>query len=381
MQSEIVISGAGFGAFLAAIALKRAGANVVVVSNTEIEKFTVDGRVFAISANSKAYLEEIGIWKCLEHEVSPIDDIVVADEESRLHYDSDLIGESLGYTVSAARLLDFMKEIIGEVKVGVITKLSCSNANISIELEGESVLKSQLLICAEGKHSRLRGLAGITSFEHKYNQEILTFVIDHELDHESLAFERFFDNGPFAVLPISGGYKSSVIFTDSPEKVEYFLVRKSELENEVKIRMNSYLGDISINGDIFQHNLSLIVPNRLYKNRVVLVADSAHGMHPIAGQGFNLGIRDIQCLADLVYEYKSYGLDVGSNSLLKKYSCQRMVDIGVMVCATDAIVRIFSCKSSITKSIRQKALSIVDSSNILKKSIMRYAMGYVNDYL
>jgi 2-octaprenyl-6-methoxyphenol hydroxylase len=259
---------------------------------------------------------------------------------------------------------NFHQEIIFEDNQAVIT------------LDNQRIISAKLLPACDGRFSTLRTKFNIKTFQKSYQQTALVFNISHSESHQNIALEKFVPDGPFAVLPMKNPLESSIVWTLTNQNAE--TVSQMDEENflhQLKKLVGNYLGEIKVITSPFKYNLDLIVAEKFYHQRMTLVGDAAHGIHPITGQGFNLGIEDIKVLTNLVKKYFECGLDIGSETLLQKYNQIRKVETYKMVGATDSLNGLFSNRSITLKTLRSTGLGIVEKIPTLKKFFIKSAGG------
>lgn len=386
MQYDVIIAGGGMVGLTQTIALAREGLRVAVLERTPLPaqlEPAFDGRVSAVALASQRLLSAVGAWEGMEPHAQPILDIRVSDGDSPffLHYDHHEVGsEPFGWIVEnrhirhalieAARALPTLEVIIDEVR--------------HIEAQGSTVtvngaLAASLLIGADGKQSRVRELAGISCLEASYKQSAIVCTIAHAQPHGGLAQERFLPAGPFAVLPMTGN-RSSLVWTEKTENIPLFLrLPEEEFVQEIRERVGDYLGEIRTEGPRFSYPLSLAHAQSYTAPRLALIGDAAHGIHPIAGQGVNLGWRDVAALAELITERAKLGLDIGAEDVLAAYARRRRFDNCSMLAVTDGLNRLFSNNLWPLKLARGLGLWGVSHLPPLKRFFMRDAMGLAGD--
>ncbi|WP_253299787.1 2-octaprenyl-6-methoxyphenyl hydroxylase [Wolbachia endosymbiont of Chironomus riparius] len=384
MNYDVIISGGGLIGLITAIGLSQNSISAAVIEKDTLPRIPCDNRAFAISQGSKKILEKLGIWQFIEKEAEPILDICILDADSpfTVHYDHKMIGEEpMGYVVDSAIIWNtinshFLNQlnIFSPHSYQIVT---CDSGYVEVALDDQKKLTSQLFICAEGKSSKIPELFSMPKIKFNYKQSSIVCNVKHELHHENLAVERFFSDGPFAILPMKGGYLSSIVWTSSCEIAEMLMsLSDEEFIVELKKRFGSYLGEIELLGTRGVYPLSFSFVKRLYKNRVLLIGDAAHAIHPVAGQGLNLGIRDVESVIRHAANAKVSGIDIGSNYLLQKISRDRLFDNVSMALATDGLNRVFSNRIFCIKVLRNFGLMIVENSSLLKKRFIQHAMGF-----
>lgn len=354
--------------------------SVAVIEKNSLPRVVDDNRAFAISQGSKKILEKLGIWQFIESEAEPILDICILDAVT-VHYNHKMVDEEpMGYVINNATIWNAINNnFLNKLNIyspHSYKTIACDSGYVEVILDNNQELISSLLICAEGKNSKLPELFSIPIVKFDYKQSSIVFNVKHELYHQNLAVERFFPGGPFAILPMKDGYTSSIVWTEK-SGISKMLMNLSEEEFivELKKRFGSYLGKIKLEGKRKFYPLSFAFAKKLYKGRVLLIGDAAHSIHPVAGQGLNLGIRDVESVIKHTVAAKASGIDVGSSYLLKKISRNRYFDNFTMALATDGLNRMFSNRIFCAKALRNLGLIAVENSNFLKKSFIRHAMG------
>jgi 2-octaprenyl-6-methoxyphenol hydroxylase len=385
---ETIIIGAGLVGMVMACSLAKNGVSVIVIESGDLKKINAresDGRTSAISFGSSQIFNEIGIWQKLKEHGGEILDIRVTDGASPLflHYDHKLVGDNpMGHIIenyyirsalfSQAAELPNLK-IIDNTKYKSIDR----DANkVTITLENGEIITASLLIAADGKNSAIRQKAGIKTSNWSYNQCGIVCTVAHEKHHENIAVEKFLPAGPFAMLPMHGGHHSSLVWTETAALAPLFMkMNEAEFLEQIALRFGDHLGVLQVKGGRFSYPLSLMQASRYTDTRLALIGDAAHAIHPIAGQGFNLGIRDIPPLTKLILDAKNLGLDIGSDSILSEYAKTRSFDSITMLTITDLLNRMFSNDIFAIKHARRIGLAAVNKLPAVKKFFMKHAMG------
>lgn len=374
-----------------AVALARAGLSVAVVDKAKMQaqlEPSFDGRVSAISFGSKCILDGIGVWKAIAPEAQPILDIRVSDGQMPffLHYDHHDIGDSpLGYIVENRHIRHSLQGALAESPTLVafdgaaLASFERDESGVTVRLDGGQVLRCKLLVAADGKFSSVRQQAGIGSVDWKYEQTAIVCTIGHELAHHGLAQERFLPAGPFAVLPLTQN-RSSLVWVEPQDRASVYLeLDEAEFVQEIEERVGGYLGKIHTLGARFSYPLSLMHAKHYTGYRLALIGDAAHAIHPIAGQGVNLGFRDVAVLSQLVIERFRLGLDIGAPDVLAGYQRWRRFDNVAMLAVTDGLNRLFGFKLLPVQLARGLGLWAVGKMPPLKRFFMRHAMGLAGD--
>lgn len=388
---DTIIIGGGLVGMATAVALADAGLRVAIVERTppptQLQE-SFDGRVSAIALGSQKLFSQLGVWPHLAPDAEPIHDIRVIDKNSPLflHYDHREVGnEPFGWILENrhiraglfARAADLPRlELFSPATVVTSQTLP---GHVEVTLADGRHLAAPLLIAADGKHSRLREQAGIKAHTLPYQQTAIVCTIAHSEPHHGLALERFLPIGPFAVLPMQHN-RSSLVWTESHERAKLMLELPDDLFlREIERRVGGYLGALSLAGERFSYPLKLVHAESYIAPRLALVGDAAHGIHPIAGQGVNLGFRDVAALAEVLVEAKRLGLDMGAESTLQAYTRWRSFDALAMVATTDLLTRLFSNNIFPLVHARRLGLGLVGKLPPVKRFFMRHAMGMEGD--
>jgi 2-octaprenyl-6-methoxyphenol hydroxylase len=250
---------------------------------------------------------------------------------------------------------------------------------LAARLSDGTRLVTRLLVAADGARSRLREFAGIATYGWDYGQSAIVTTVAHERDHGGRAEEHFLPGGPFAILPLKGR-RSSIVWTDTKAEAERILALADEtFHAELERRFGLHLGEISVVGPRRSYPVALTIARSFVADRLALVGDAAHVIHPIAGQGLNLGLRDVAALAEVVVDAARLGLDIGGASVLERYQRWRRFDTMAMGVATDGLNRLFSNHSDALRLLRDVGLGVVDRLPGLKRLFMREAAGLVGE--
>ncbi|WP_417515991.1 UbiH/UbiF/VisC/COQ6 family ubiquinone biosynthesis hydroxylase [Minwuia sp.] len=390
LRTRVLIVGGGLVGQTLAVALDRQGIASIVVDRESPETMTeppFDGRASAIAAASWRMLDRLGIAGHIR-DVQPIDEIRVSDGNSPLflHYDHrDLGTEPLGQMVeNRFTRLALLKALEGSRRAtlkapATVGRVRRGPGGIEASLNDGTVIRAELCIAADGRMSRLRQEAGIEVLQWRYPQDGIVCTIAHDLPHQGIAHERFLPAGPFAILPLTGN-RASLVWTERSDMAPGFMdLDDAAFTAEIQQRIGGFLGDIQVVGPRFRYPLTLVLAKDYRARRLALVGDAAHGIHPIAGQGFNLGLRDVAALAEVLGEAASLGLDLGSDAVLEKYERWRRTDSVALTAVTDILNRMFSNDLPPLKVARDLGLAAVHRAKPLKKLFMRHAMGDVGD--
>jgi 2-octaprenyl-6-methoxyphenol hydroxylase len=399
-QVDVCVVGAGpVGGTLACL-LATEGVRTAVIDHAPLppmEHPDFDGRAYAIAMGSRRVLERAGLWERLPFPPGPIRDIRVSDGKvgrpaSRLflHFDSREAGvegaeEAFGWMVEARSLrmaINARMAELGALDVFAPAKASVTRRDESalVEIEGGISLEARLVVAAEGRNSKLRDQAGIKVTRLPYGQTGIVVAIAHALPHHGTALEHFLPAGPFAQLPMAGTEGapnlSAIVWTERDAVAKTLLAMDdAAFGREVARRLGSHLGEIRPIGRRWSYPLGALHAHRYTDMRLALIGDAAHGVHPIAGQGLNLGFQDVGVLGGLVVDAVSAGEDVGAASLLRRYQAMRRPEVLLMLAATDALDRLFSSDNPLLRVARDLGIGAVHRMPRLKRMFMRRAMG------
>jgi len=393
---ELLVAGGGLIGLLLGVACAGAGLEVAVVDRqdpaaTLSEGF--DGRTSAIAYGSKLVLEGVGLWRDLAADAEPILEIRVADDESPLflHYDHRELGGDLprgaplGYIVenrnlrralvARAAALSNLRLVAPEEVVAVERNALGATATLS---DGRR-LGARLAAAADGRESPLRRAAGIRTAKWRYAQTGIVTTVRHERPHAGIAVEHFLPAGPFAILPMTGN-RCSIVWTEDAALAPRLLALPQEaFVAELAVRFGDFLGRVEPVGPRWAYPLWLMQAQSYVATRLALVGEAAHVIHPIAGQGLNIGIRDVAVLAELIVDARRLGLDIGDDALLQRYQQWRRSDAVVLAAVTDALNRLFSNRVAPLRLVRDIGLAAVHRLPPLKRVLMRHAMGVLGD--
>jgi 2-octaprenyl-6-methoxyphenol hydroxylase len=391
IEADILIIGGGLvGGTLGCILADQGMSVVLVDREAPSDQMTpeYDGRASAIALGTQRVLEGAGLWDDLKDDSAPIDDIRVTDGDSLmfLHYDhNDMDIRPFGYMVENRRLRVALARRFGSLKklnvlaLDSIRNLDRDAGGVTATLESGKTISAKLAIGADGRSSQTREDAGIELTQWSYNQSGIVCTVEHEQSHENIAHERFLPAGPFAILPLTGN-RSCIVWTERSELAPAMMaLGDDEFNAELARRFGDFLGKTRPTGPRWCYPLSLQFAERVLDKRLVLVGDAAHAMHPIAGQGLNMGLRDVAAMAEVLSDAHRLGLDLGSAAVLERYERWRRFDNTLMLCMTDLLNRLFSNDIAPIRLARDLGLAVVNRIPLLKRFFMRHAMGLVGD--
>src|SRR5436190_11671456 len=383
-MADIIIVGGGLTGGTLACAMAEKGLEVAVVDQMDPGRPALsDGRSFALSRSSFHILSKLGIWETLD-EVTPITKIHTSDGilPQWIEFDEeDVKGGPLGYVVDSALLKAKILEKVLSFK-NITFHVPCAVKHIertefqaSLETDRGEKLKAPLCIAADGRFSHVRTEAQIPLIKWSYDQLAIVCNMTHTLPHRNKAFEHFLPWGPLAFVPRPGN-ESGLVWSVEKAKADVFMaLPPEEFAAEIQALYGDCLGQLTLSSQRRSYPLSVCLPKRLIDRRLALVGDAAHTFHPVAGQGLNVGLRDVAILAEVLTEAFSLGLDLGAIQVLKTYQKQRRLDIGLMTLLTDGMVRIFSNQSRGLARIRSLGFAFTEHIGPLKRQMIRHAMG------
>ncbi|NQW10716.1 MAG: UbiH/UbiF/VisC/COQ6 family ubiquinone biosynthesis hydroxylase [Alphaproteobacteria bacterium] len=385
---DAVILGAGLSGLTTALALAEGGLTVSLVD--QIDPRTAAGgqsdvRTTAISLSSRRLLTTLGAWDAVASDAEPILDIRVSDFESPfyLHYDhraagDEPMGHIVGNTALKASLLDRLAahgDRVSIIAPGIAAALRRQAGGATLTLDDGQTLTAPVILGADGRRSRLRDLAGIRVTTTDYRQSSIVDTIAHERPHHNLAHERFLPGGPIALLPLRH-QRSALVWTERTKVANHIAqLDDATFGAALQERVGDSLGRLTPLGPRQVYPLSLVVAEAYVAERVALVGDAAHAIHPIAGQGFNLGLRDVAALAEVLTDASRLGLDLGSATVLRDYQRRRRFDTMTLVAATDGLTRLFSNDIAPLRTVRGLGLGLVERIPAFKRAAIRHAMG------
>ena len=369
-----------------ALSLTRRGIPVAIIEKNKKSKLSKinDLRTSAISQGSSRILTNLNIWNKIGNKAQLINSILVKDGKmSEINFDSESISEGpLGYIIENNILKEFVfKELTKNDLIDIyydveIQEIENKRQDVVKLKTNKGIFESYLLVGADGRYSKIRELSSFKYFYNDYNQRALVFNISHEQNHNSSAVEYFFPSGPLALLPMKNKNQkmSSVVWTIE-NSMQLDLKRKNTFLKEFEKRYNGHFGKILNFSKPVPYDLNVFYCYNYFKNRIILIGDACQAIHPIAGQGLNLGIRDAYILANTLEEGLSLGIDFGDGLLLEKYSRQRSIDKNLLVQSTHNLNKLFSNNTFFLSAIRKMGLRIFNQSMFLKKQSMLFAMG------
>lgn len=394
VQGSIVIGGGAFAGLALALALRQGlGPEIpVIVADPALStRPSRDPRATAIVAACRRLFEAIGAWDDVRGEAQPILDMVVTDSKLEdatrpvfLNFAGDVApGEPFAHMVENRRLIDALvvrAEAEGiDLRATTVASYDARADGIDVTLGDGSVIAASLLVAADGAKSKLRERAGIATHGWEYDQSGIVVTVGHERDHEGRAEEHFLPAGPFAILPLSGK-RSSLVWTERrAEAARIIALSDEEFHGELERRFGLHLGEVKALDKPRAFPLSYFVARSFIAERLALVGDAAHVIHPIAGQGLNMGLKDVAALAEVVVDAARLGMDLGGADVLERYQRWRRFDTMAMGVATNSLNFLFSNESTLLRTVRDIGLGLVDRAPPLKNLFIRQAAGLTGE--
>ena len=393
-RCDVVIGGAGFAGLALAVALRQAlgdSFSIAVADPALAAVPSKDPRATAIAAAARRLFEAIEVWDAVAPGAQPILDMVVTDSKlddavrpTFLSFGGDVEpGEPFAHMVENRYLIDALvakAQGLGiDLRATAVTGFENLSNAIKVTLADGKKVSTRLLVGADGARSRIREQAGIVTHGWSYNQSGIVTTVAHEREHNGRAEEHFLPAGPFAILPLTGK-RVSIVWTESTREAERLVaLPDEEFHEELEKRFGLHLGDLKVAGVRRAYPLGLFTARDFIAERLALVGDAAHVIHPIAGQGLNMGLRDVAALAEAIADAARLGLDIGAHDVLERYQRWRRFDTMTMGVATDGLNKLFSNHSDVLRLARDVGLGVVERIPALKRVFIREAAGFTGD--
>jgi 2-octaprenyl-6-methoxyphenol hydroxylase len=388
---DVVIAGGGYVGLSLAVALKQGDPSVscAVVDPKPMSELHKDPRASAIAAAASRMLTRLGIWEKIADKAQPINEMIVTDSKLRdavrpvfLTFGGEATeGEPFAHMMPNGVMMPALYKAARALGVfffapGTAETFRSHSDRVELDLEDGSALTCRLLVAADGVRSKLRDLAGIRTVDWDYGQSGIVTTVKHERPHNGRAEEHFLPAGPFAILPLPGN-RSSLVWTEKTADADR-LVRSDDFtfELELERRFGHHLGSLELAGPRRAYPLGLKLARDFVKPRFALIGDAAHGIHPIAGQGLNLGFKDVAALAEVLIDARRLGQDLGAFDVLERYQRWRRFDTFQMGVVTDVLNRLFSNDNDLLRAMRDFGLGMVDRMPGLKTRFIREAAGF-----
>lgn len=393
-RAEVVVAGAGFAGLALAIALRQGLGDpftVMVADPALAHARSKDPRASAIAAAARRLFEAIGVWDAVAANAQPILDMVVTDSKLDdavrpmfLTFGGEVEeGEPFAHMVENRHLVDALVEKAKSLGVNLratsVAGFESAPNAIDVKLANGENVAARLLVGADGAHSLIREEAGIATHGWNYDQAAIVTTVGHEREHGGCAVEHFLPAGPFAILPLTG-QRCSIVWTENAAEAERIIaLPDDQFHAELEKRFGLKLGDIEVIGPRRAFPLGLFTARSFVGERLALIGDAAHIIHPIAGQGLNMGLRDVAALAEAIADAARLGLDPGGADVLERYQRWRRFDTMTMGVATDGLNRLFSNRSDVLRLARDVGLGLVERMPMLKRVFIREAAGFTGD--
>ncbi len=394
--SDILIVGGGLNGPALALALAQTGHSVTVIDSLTPGTFAddaFDGRGYALALASQRLLQQTGVWQHVGDNAQAMLEIKVTDGHAGqgpspffIHFDHAELEEGpMGYMIEDRFLrrafLQAMQDAPGITLVSgrTVVAQSPDQTGVTVTLDDGGELRGQILVGSDGRRSGTALRAGIKRTGWDYGQTALVCAIDHEKPHHGIAHQFFMPPGPLAILPLPGN-RSSIVWSERTETAKAIhALDDAEYIQALRPRFGDYLGAISLAGKRFTYPLNLTIANSFIGDRMALVGDAAHGMHPIAGQGLNAGLRDVGALAEVITEATRRGEDIGSPLVLERYQQWRRFDTASLAAATDVFNRLFSNDNPLLRLGRDIGMGLAGAVPGLRRNFVREAAGLTGD--
>lgn len=391
-QVDVIVGGGGMVGLPLALALGKGGLKVAVVDSlppATAVALAFDGRVSALAYAAIRMLRALGVWPHLAPQAQSIHQILVSDgavgraaSPFSLHFDAEEVGaDSLGHIAENRHIRAALYAAVETEKnvtliaPASVTALTTGPAKVTARLSDGSELQAALAVAADGRESQLRAQMGIGVIGWSYPQTGIVATVHHARPHNGVAYEHFLPSGPFAILPMTGD-RSSLVWTEAKNKAPAMLALDDvDFDAEVAARFGAHLGETKVVGSRWSYPLSFHLARDYVRSRFALAGDCAHGIHPIAGQGLNLGLKDAAALAETVLDAARLGRDIGALDVLKRYERWRRFDSFTLAASTDALNRLFSNDIAPLRQLRDLGLGIVDAIGPARRFFMRHAGG------
>ncbi len=400
---DLVIVGAGMAGMTLALALHKGGLTTALIERQSFDDILdvgFDGRASAIAYACFRQWKALGVGDALEAEACRMDEIVVTDGRLPgaatagalpffLHLTSGEISdrsdnEPLGYMVENRRIRRALHGAIQDAGIAIFTPASVKafredGSFAEVDLQDGQTLRAPLIVSAEGRKSWLRDQAGIGHINWDYDQSAVVCTVKMERPHNHVAYEHFLPTGPFAILPLTDN-RACIVWSEKHAKAKALMSVRDELfHDHLLSRFGDFLGEIELVGSKFIYPLSLGLAEEMHKGRLALLGDSAHGIHPIAGQGLNLGLKDVAALAEVLIEAARLGEDLGSDLVLERYAKWRRFDNVSTTVIMDGFVRLFSNDNPVVRAVRDVGMGLFNRVPALRQFVMEDAGAATGD--
>ncbi len=388
IKSNINIIGGGLIGAATAYSLSRLGNEVVLLEQKPKfdHKKISDKRTTAISEGTKNFLEEINIWNEIGRHAEPIKKIQIIDRNlaNKIYFDNQRRNSNLGYIVKNEFILDALyKKLQRQRNFKVFNNVSVKDifyeGNRIVTKQNNFNVNTNLLLASDGKNSSIRQIFKTPMYNKDYNKKAIVINFYHSKSHQNTAYEFFFKNGPLAILPMQrnkNNFQSSIVWTNTNEFINSLIsLEDNKIKSIINEKIRGSIGEIKkiITKQTFP--LSAHLNSRFFENRIIYIGDSAHSFHPIAGQGWNLGMQDVESLYNLVKKYNSLGIELGDEMFCKEFQKNNFFKAYRLYQITDKVDSVFKLDNTILNNARFSALNFIEKSKKLKNQISDFAMG------
>lgn len=396
MNSDLIIVGGGLNGLALALAAASAGFSVTIIDALpravrSLREF--DGRSYALALTSKRLLQGIGVWGAVADHAQPMLEIKVTDGRAgegaapwMMHFDHAEIEEGpMGFLVEDRHLrAAFLAAMDGS---NLITQIDSARVvaqeimpdGVTVTLDSGDIVSGRLLIGSDGRGSGTAKRAGINRVGWGYDQTAVVCAVAHDKPHGGIAHQFFMPNGPLAILPLTGN-RSSIVWSETTDRAAQLMtLDDDQFLDALRPAFGSFLGQISLEGARFSYPLGLTLAQSFIADRVALIGDAAHGVHPIAGQGLNAGLRDVAALAQVLSEAHARGEDIGAAQPLARYQTWRRFDTTTLALATDTFNRLFSNNNPLLRAARDIGMAAINATPTLRRGFIREAAGLTGD--
>ena len=396
LDTDIAIVGGGLNGAMMSLALAEAGFTVTLIDPQTLKSKQnphFDGRSYSLAIASVRLMQALGLWEELAPNAQPILEIKVADGRAYsnpspyfLHFDHHEIEEGpMGHMVEDRHLRPLLQKRLQSVsqinyRAGLsVSEMTITDTHAELRLNTEETLTTRLVIGADGRQSQTAERAGIKRTGWRYGQTALVCALSHNIPHQGVACQYFMPPGPLAILPLTGN-RSSIVWTESDANAATIMAMDdTDYMAVLQPRIGDYLGKVELAGARYSYPLNLTIAQNYVMPRLALVGDAAHGVHPIAGQGLNLGLRDIAALSEVLSDARLRGEDFSSLAVLLRYQEWRRFDTTALAVATDAVNKLFSNDNSFLRTLRDLGMGAINSLPALRRSFIREAAGLTGD--
>lgn len=395
---DIIIVGGGLNGPALALALAQGGFHVAVVDSRIADARAMagfDGRAYALAAASQRLLAAVGVWGALAPLAQPILQIKTSDGGAQrgpapfhLTFNHAELGMGpMGYMVEDRHVYAGFLASMARAQIPLISGRSVVQQQVTlgaahVTLDDGAVLTARLIVGCDGRASGVAQRAGIARWGWDYGQTALVTALHHAAPHGGIAHQYFMPDGPLAILPLAGGHHSSIVWSEqSARAAQIHALSDAAYLAVLRPRFGDFLGDIALAGARFTYPLNLTLAKEFVAPRIALVGDAAHGVHPIAGQGLNLGLRDVAALAEVLIEATRLGMDIGALDVLARYQQWRRFDTTVMALGMDGVNRLFSNDNPILRGLRDLGMGAVNAAPALRRAFMGQAAGVAGEGL